>query len=189
MNEKIDASAYTCLSLLFVNNSVSFGSRRLAGSFEGLAGKKNAHVRYTNIIQKEKKMNFVKISIVLLLAVVFTGCSTLNIYKNAYEPPDRKGKETWALVSVEKGPIGSILISPRPKDNAFKALASAGNHLARSRILLEPGVRDINVYAFNGNQAAVFVMSNVTVKQSETYVVHYKVNGSRINAWVENENG
>lgn len=134
-------------------------------------------------------MNFLKVSIVFFILVIFTGCSTLNIYKNAYEPPDRKGKETWALVSVEKGPVGSILISPRPKDNAFKALTSAGNHLARSQILLEPGIRDINVYAFNGNKAVVFFISNVTVKQSEEYVVRYQVNGSSINAWVENTNG
>lgn len=134
-------------------------------------------------------MNFFKIPIVLFLSVIFTGCSTLNIYKNADRPPNREGKESWALVSVEKGPAGSILISPRPKDNAFKALASVGNHLARSQILLEPGIRDINVYAFNGNKAAVFFISNVTVKQSEEYVVRYKVNGSSINAWVESKNG
>lgn len=134
-------------------------------------------------------MNFLKVSIVFFILVIFTGCSTLNIYKNAYEPPDRIGKETWALVSVEKGQVGSILISPRPKDNAFKALASTGNHLARSQILLEPGTRDINVYAFNDNKAAVFFLSNVAVKQGEEYIVRYQVNGSSINAWVENTNG
>jgi hypothetical protein len=142
-----------------------------------------------NMLYKGEKMNFLKMSIVFLILAIFTGCSTLNIYKNAYEPPDRKGKETWALVSVEKGPVGSILISPRPKDNAFKALASAGNHLARSQILLEPGIRDINVYAFNGNKAAVFFISNIAVKQNEEYVVRYKVNDSSINAWVESKNG
>lgn len=113
----------------------------------------------------------------------------LNIYKNANEPPERKGKETWALVSVEEGPVGYIYISPRPKDNALKALASTGNHLARAKILLEPGLRDINVYAFNGNKAAVFVVGNITVKPNEEYIVRYKANGNSINAWVVNSKG
>lgn len=131
-------------------------------------------------------MKAVQISTIILFSFFLSACGSLNIYKNAHEPIDRTGKEDWGLISVEEGPIGSILISPRPRENALSALASTGNHLARSQILLEPGLRDINVYAFNGNKTAMFVIQDINIKANEEYTVRYEVNNNRVNARVVN---
>ncbi|RUO31161.1 hypothetical protein CWE14_11745 [Aliidiomarina soli] len=142
--------------------------------------------------KKTKKERIVKrynIFLVIFLSFLLGGCSMMNVYRNAYEAPDREGKETWALVSAEEGPVGRILISPRPRDNKFKAAVSANNMQARSQILLEPGVRDINVYAFNGGGNAIFSVSDIAVEENEEYVVRYNVDGNRITAWVENADG
>lgn len=124
---------------------------------------------------------------ILYACFLTVGCGALSVYGNANEPVDRAGRENWALVSVDKGNVGSILISPRPKGNVLKAMASAGNHNARREILLEPGINDINVYAFNGSQNALFVVSDIPIEENSEYLVQYSIEGRKVNVWIVNK--
>ena len=124
-------------------------------------------------------MNTIKKLTILTLTIFISGCSLFNIYSNADEPVNWEGKENWGLLSV-KNNGGRVLISPRPIDDGFSALLSAGNHKARSQILLKPGINNINVYAMYGNLNSIFTIKNINIKKNGKYQLEYNFENQAI---------
>lgn len=126
------------------------------------------------VVHKGKtRMDTVKKLSILTLTIFLSGCSLFDIYSNADEPVNWKGKENWGFLSV-KNNGGRVLVSPRPLEDGFSAFLSAGNHKARSQILLKPGINNINVYAMYGNLNSIFTIKNIKIKENGKYQLEYK---------------
>lgn len=122
------------------------------------------------------KIKALTFSIILFL---ISGCSALDVYRNADKPVDWTGKDNWGFLSV-KNNGGRVLVSPRPRDSEVSAALSSVNYNARSQILLKPGINDINVYAMNGSLNAVFTIKNIKIESNGKYHLEYEFEGDSI---------